>query len=226
MTRGTEPIDGLCNAKTRAGGYCTRRAGWGTDHVGFGKCKKHMGATPAVRKAAYREMAAAYGISIDIEPDVALLNEVHRAAGHVAWLGSVVANLKWDPEHPNTVYHEGGLVGMNKQGELVPSVWVRMYQAERDRLVTASSQALRAGIAERRVKLAEDQGALVAHAFHLLIQSPDLGLSERQRAAAPAAMRVALEAVKTIDVEVSDDNATARAMAVRTMDEAKRVHRR
>lgn len=32
-----------CDATTRDGGECKRRAGWGTDHVGEGRCKQHGG---------------------------------------------------------------------------------------------------------------------------------------------------------------------------------------
>lgn len=33
----------FCGAKTRAGTPCKRPAGWGTDHVGTGRCKLHGG---------------------------------------------------------------------------------------------------------------------------------------------------------------------------------------
>lgn len=35
-----------CGAKTRSGTPCKKRAGWGTDHVGQGRCKLHGGASP------------------------------------------------------------------------------------------------------------------------------------------------------------------------------------
>lgn len=36
-----------CGAKLKNGsGYCTQPAGWGTDHVGEGRCKLHGGSTP------------------------------------------------------------------------------------------------------------------------------------------------------------------------------------
>ncbi len=38
---------------------CTLPAGWGTDHVGTGKCRKHLGNSPNVAKAAAREEAYA-----------------------------------------------------------------------------------------------------------------------------------------------------------------------
>ena len=33
----------ICGAKTRAGSQCQQKAGWGTDHVGQGRCKLHGG---------------------------------------------------------------------------------------------------------------------------------------------------------------------------------------
>lgn len=38
--------DQSCGAKTRRGTPCKKPAGWGTDHVGIGRCKLHGGATP------------------------------------------------------------------------------------------------------------------------------------------------------------------------------------
>jgi hypothetical protein len=35
-----------CGAKTRAGGRCKNAAGFGTDHVGAGRCKFHGGMAP------------------------------------------------------------------------------------------------------------------------------------------------------------------------------------
>jgi hypothetical protein len=35
-----------CEAKTRSGTPCKKVAGWGTDHLGQGRCRLHGGATP------------------------------------------------------------------------------------------------------------------------------------------------------------------------------------
>jgi len=51
----------LCGAKTRAGTSCRRPAGWGTDHVGEGRCKLHGGRSlrgflhPRYRHGRYAE---------------------------------------------------------------------------------------------------------------------------------------------------------------------------
>lgn len=36
----------ICAAKTRSGAPCQKEPGWGTDHVGQGRCRLHGGATP------------------------------------------------------------------------------------------------------------------------------------------------------------------------------------
>ena len=43
---------GFCNSRTKQGkSFCERPAGWGTDHVGIGRCKLHGGSTPTHMKS-------------------------------------------------------------------------------------------------------------------------------------------------------------------------------
>lgn len=51
-----------CGAKNRNNGLCNHPAGWGTDHLGTGRCKYHGGKTPkgqknALKHGAYENMA-------------------------------------------------------------------------------------------------------------------------------------------------------------------------
>ena len=39
-----------CGAKNRKGTPCRLRAGWGTNHVGYGRCKLHGGLSPGAPK--------------------------------------------------------------------------------------------------------------------------------------------------------------------------------
>lgn len=50
----TQTADGheACGAKTRSGKPCSQPAGFGTNHVGVGRCKFHGGSTPTQSKAA------------------------------------------------------------------------------------------------------------------------------------------------------------------------------
>lgn len=72
-----------CGATTRAGGTCKKQAGWGTDHLGEGKCRLHGGATP-IRHGRYskitrpriRELLDQYEndpAPLDLLPEVKLL---------------------------------------------------------------------------------------------------------------------------------------------------------
>jgi hypothetical protein len=56
---------------------------------------------------------------------------------------------------------------------LSPSAWVKLYQHERAHLSRVAADCLRAGIDERRTRLAEAQAQLVAQAFKAFAR--DLG---------------------------------------------------
>lgn len=150
----------ICGSQTRQGEpgeLCQLRAGWGTDHVGIGRCKLHGGNTPDHRKQANGIKAAAavvtFGLPREIDPQTALLEEVHRTAGHVAYLGQVVRDL----EQSDLKQLDAG------ERFEKPAVWVEMYERERTHLVKVAATCISAGIAERQVRLAEDQGRQLAN---------------------------------------------------------------
>jgi len=177
-----------CNAKKRQGeGHCKKPAGWGTDHVGAGLCKLHGGSTKRHTKHAQKILAeralATYGLPIETGPVEALLQEVHRTAGHVAWLAERVQMLKekelvWNKtraidktatEHP----------GIDTTESAVQNAWLQLYKDERKHLVDVTKAAIAAGIEERRVKLAETQGQMLASVIRAILD--DLNLTEAQR---------------------------------------------
>src|SRR3954468_7184152 len=190
---------GRCGARKRQGeGTCEQVAGWGTDHVGAGHCKLRGGSTPkqaavAVPRAIEaraRAAVATYGVPVDTTATQALLDEVQRTAGHVAWLGDRVREIELvaatDREHPlvwgvTKEKHGGEDRGITE--EAAPSVWLRLYQQERGHLVKVCEAAIRAGIEERRVQLAERQGVLVAQVIKRILG--DLQLSPEQSARVP-----------------------------------------
>lgn len=55
---------------------------------------------------------------------------------------------------------------------------------ERDRCAGFAAKAIAAGLAERQVRLAEQQGALIAELIRKVIDDPDLGLTAQQRRSA------------------------------------------
>lgn len=172
-----------CDAKRSKGGLCGNPAGYGTDHPGFGRCKRHMGSTPAVATAAYREQVAAMGAPYQINPADALTQEIARSAGHVRWLEMKVANFEL------AVDEADGEERMNASQEAL----YRVYCAERRHLVEVSTLAIKAGMAERTVRLAEAQAEMLAQAIDRVIAG--LGLTDAQLQRVPDVVPLVLRGI-------------------------------
>ena len=164
---------------------------------GLTVCKNHGGSSKRAREAAKNNLqekraaaiARTYGMPRDIDPHEALLEEVHRTAGHIAWLNDVIAGL--DPDSlvwgvTQDVYRGSEeFPGQDIFKEAKPNVWVDLYQRERAHLVRVSKACLDAGVDERRVRIAEQQGAIVARAMTGLLDAlyarmQELGMDGQQ----------------------------------------------
>src|SRR5580658_10055930 len=93
------PLEGRCGAlkSERAGPnkngrgnpskWCTLPAGWGTEHVGVGTCKHHLGNTEKHVKAAQPVMAAQavqrFALPVEVDPELAIVQAIGRANGAV-----------------------------------------------------------------------------------------------------------------------------------------------
>jgi hypothetical protein len=183
--RQAPPPDELrCTGTNRESGErCRNRHPAGGKACGFhgGNAKQSKAAAASrIAEQKARALVTTYGLPVDIAPDQAILDEVHRTAGHVAWLEQQVhalteGELVWG----TTRVKEGG----DDRGiteEAVPNALLRLYNEERDRLVRVCTAALKAGIEERQVKLAEQQGSMVAQAIKGILA--DLRLTAEQRA--------------------------------------------
>ena len=147
-----------CQAHAKStGGRCRKPV-----RAGATVCYWHGGAAPQVKVKAderahlerARRAAETLGSPADVDPHDALLQEVHRTAGHVAWLAGIVAQLQRDElvrGITKTVYLPDG--SRRVEAEAAVNIWVRLYQAERDHLRRVSVDAIRAGVEERRVEL-------------------------------------------------------------------------
>jgi hypothetical protein len=150
-------------------------------------CRIHYGLTKAGRKAAANEMGEElmvfYGTPIDTNPIKALLDEVSRTAGHIAWLGQRISQfdlpMKIEEIDPDTKVRSQKIAGLTPEVE----GWLRAYMAERGQLVRASKAALDAGVNERLVQIAEHQGAKLADAIELILMK--LRLNADQQALVP-----------------------------------------
>lgn len=113
-----------------------------------------------------QDQVKTYGLPIDIDPFEALLQEIRRSAGHVAWLEEKVASLQ---------EHELKQLDMSGKFER-PCVWLEMLWKERRQLSSVAADAVRCGIEERMVKVAEVQAAAVVTAIVAVLTDPELGL--------------------------------------------------
>jgi hypothetical protein len=133
-----------------------------------------MGSTPTLNRKAMIEMARTFGDPVGIHPADAIARTIASTAGHVAWLAEKIGSFslpeitKLDEDGVETVQ------GMTQNQKM----WFEIYQQERDRLVKYSEIAIRAGLAERQVALAEAQGELLAQAIDRVIAG--LGLTDAQ----------------------------------------------
>lgn len=169
-----------CKAHRRNGDQCGNHAIKGAE-----VCRMHGGSIPAVKaKAAQRvaeEKAAAkmrlFAAPVEIDPAQALLELVQWTAGEVRyWRAEVHRISEDDPDNLTwgKTREKSGGDDFGTTEEAGPPVAYRMLESAQDRLAKYAAAALRAGVEERRVKLAEDQGALVAQVIRRILDRLDL----------------------------------------------------
>lgn len=190
-----------CTAKAKGTqSRCKRRPVPGAD-----VCVMHGGRAPQVRAAAAKRIerqeaeraVVALGLHRDIEPTQALLEEVRRAAGNVAWLESELREM--DPQelfwgraqHEEGIGPEGPIDKTTDKAAV--HVKYQLYLTERDALVKASTAALKAGIQERQVALAEAQALQVAGLIRRVLAG--IHLTPEQQEAAHAVVVTELRAL-------------------------------
>lgn len=139
----------------------------------------HGGGAPQVKAKAAERVAQAQldkeiarelqslGVAVYVDPIDAITESIWQTNGTVAYLQRRVQEL----EHDVTVDNE-------------ERVLVKLYNQALERLARLAKLALDAGLEERQVRLAEDQGRLVAELFRAALDDRELGLSELQKSRA------------------------------------------
>jgi hypothetical protein len=176
---------------------CKRVAGHGTDHLGVGRCSRHGGSTESHEKAASLELARieceTLGIPVETTPADALIDEVKEAKGNVVFYRHLIQELPTHPEPDVFVGSEDseghwergatGVYGLTYHvsgiptGEAKPHVLVQLYNDERKRLRDACEGALKAGVEERRVRIAETDAERIMDAHMKTFTA--MGLADR-----------------------------------------------
>lgn len=186
-----------CTAKSKQSGERCKR--WPIR--GGTVCAIHGGKVPRVVAAARRRLEEAeaeravrvLGVRRDIMPGDALLEEVQWTAGHVAWLRLKVQDLEDRELEWSLTKKKDSVDDVEETREAVPSVWYGLYERERKHLIAASTAALRAGVEERRVRLAESQGQQVAGVIQRVLDG--LGLTPIQLELVPTVVPAALRSI-------------------------------
>lgn len=190
-----------CTGHRRDGKPCTQKRMQGQT-----VCRMHGGSAPQSLAAAERRLAEreallaleAFGVPVVVDPHSALLQELHRTAGAVAWLGAQVQSLSTDEITWGTTREKTGGDDHGTTREAKPNAWYVLWAAERKHLTEVAAACVKAGIEERRVRLAEDQGRLLAAVVEQVLEG--LGLSPEQRERVPVVVPAAFRAVEAAGV--------------------------
>lgn len=178
-----------CTAKTTAGSPCKLDA-----VKGALVCHKHGGAAPQVRAmAAVRAEAMRWGLGdTHVDPGEVLLRLVSQSAARAERYAAELEQLvEESPTLREALVGESWVAtdaGSYKAGEYIRGL-AQLEAAERDRCAGFAAKAIAAGLAERQVRLAERQGALIADLLRAVMNDPELGLTEEQRKAMPHVAR-------------------------------------
>lgn len=169
----------FCGGLKRNGDPCLREAGWGTDHLGTGKCKHHGGYRQSVGAAA--QQAKDLATPITVTPEQAIQAVLNLAAGQLAYATAMVGGLSETQMFEQT------------DAGVVPNRWVRLQMAIMDRIKQYSRAAADMGINERQMNLAEAQTAMMGELLERVMGRVDL--SPKQRKLVGPAIRAELPAL-------------------------------
>lgn len=160
---GFDPVRGQGAWRT-----CRQPAGYGTTHPGYGPCRYHFGRTPAMVKhssrlqirAEARKLCESRGVDPDsITPERVMMEELARSYAVVNYLeGQTDVEAAMWPD------------------------WQAVMLAERKHMVAVAKMMIDAGIAERHVRIIEDQARVLGQAVRTILDRLDLNPDQRSQA--------------------------------------------
>jgi hypothetical protein len=196
MVMDAQPVpDGhpKCAAKRRQGdGLCNLAAGYGTDHLGFGRCKWHGGSTPTQRKAVQAQVIEAkvrtmFGKVFNDKPVTNPLDVFAELAGTVqGWMQTMRALV----EELNTVGYTA-LTGEQIRAE------VQLFERSMDRANTVLSTYARLNIDERLARISATQSEMVMGAIEAALAAAGVSGARAIEAKRAAASRLRVDPATT-----------------------------
>lgn len=147
----------------RSGERCKRPA-----LAGATVCSKHGGSAPQVKAAAARRVeqakasaaTARLGLRVEGDPIAHMLDVIAYQAGMVAYWRSVVEAIDDDSLTWGATKVNDGPTGTTEEAK--PHIAYSLLDEAQSKLVRYCAEAMKAGIAERQVRLAEQQGSLMS----------------------------------------------------------------
>ncbi|WP_128381264.1 hypothetical protein [Streptomyces cavernae] len=158
---GDKPRCGAQKRQGEPGETCTFVAGWGTDHVGTGRCRLHGGNTRNQRAAAHAQKAEqearALLASLDVTPVDNPFTALSRLAGQaVAWQETIAGIVN---QLGDRVRYEGAGGNEQLRAEIV------LYERAMDRCAQVLGMIARLNIEDRMARVSEQQAEIVVAAI-------------------------------------------------------------
>lgn len=192
---------------------CSSPAGFQTPHPGVGYCKWHGGNTSSGKKSAARIAGQAFMEQhkadllrfggdkdlVSVSPEQALLEEVRRSVAMVRFLETAISQWQFDANPDPAKGVLGGLPTLIDETDKGNATftdereWLLLYRQEREHAVKVARMAIDAGIANRLVTIAEDQGRTLALAIRQVLDA--LNLTPEQIALVPKVVPAILRSV-------------------------------
>jgi hypothetical protein len=170
-----------CGANCRSKeGPCRNKAGWGTDHVGVGRCRKHLGNTENHRVSAARQATTAEA------------TEMLKRLGQPAPLGDPVEELlqlgaeirAWLEVLRELVARAKDIATYDVAHREYERASIKLYGEQLDRAHRVLSDLAKLGLDQRRVRVSEIQTATLVAAVTAMVRHEDLALDAGRQARA------------------------------------------
>ncbi|HMH76884.1 MAG TPA: hypothetical protein VK547_09690 [Candidatus Udaeobacter sp.] len=180
-----------CRARLRQGeGRCRKSTGWGTPHVGTGRCRLHGGSTGTqivgverrqVEDGA-RRILADLGAAAPVENP---LVELQLLAGEILAFRNALRSMV---ERLDGVRYSGE-AGESIRGEVI------LYERALDRCTRVLTDIAKLNLDERLVAITEKQGTAIATALRAALQAAGIRPGSGEDRAAKAALVAGLRSV-------------------------------
>lgn len=156
--------------------YCTRPAGDGTNHWGFGPCKTHLGRTPNVVKKYYP-----VAVNADLHTLAELWEEpIGLDPAPVEAERLFLKMKKMTLALEQLVLELGNLDTEDTHGRQQAKSVVELYERSVERLSDFLKFALKFNLAERRVEILENDARDLGNAVMSAVMDPTLQLEQWQ----------------------------------------------